>query len=564
MFVIFISQAGEILTAPRFARFESLSGNPSAYWLAFSAILAMGIYLRFQQITIQWLMDDEWHAVHKLITSDDFSSIFLSFGQADYSIPLTLLYKFLAQTAGLSELRMRLPMLLGGSAFIVLAMLWIRARMGGANSLIFGVLLAISPLLVNYSRTARPYMLTLLLVSIALWALARWEQSSRNRYAAMYLFCAWLASWLHPIMAPFTLALLFPLYVRRIRHKETDIVGWRKIALITALTMAGIAALVIPPLLNDPSALIQKTGSDLPNLDTLLGIWHIWLGTGSSIIVWIGLTFASLGANRVWSSFPRELAMWTSGLFALIISILFLQPAWVHNPLTFGRYLLPTLPLLLLMISAGIVTLCRQFSSALVRSLVAIGLSSLFLIGTPNADLLRRPNNFTLHSYYQFDYRKNHNPVRQSFTPYATASPFWRKLAALPPGSLTIAIAGSPSFESYFLLDPLYQPVHRQTLVKLQTGGACGPSQPGEAFPLQGVFLRNAASLAIQEDILRRGIDLIVIEYWHTDLKSQRLPPEYVAMLDQCKALLHARYGSPIYEDANLVAFRTQESSLLR
>ncbi len=564
MFVFLHPLGWRILTAPRFARFETLSGSRSVYWIAFTAILTIGIYLRFQQITIQWLMDDEWHAVHKLIASDGFSSILLSFGQADYSIPLTLLYKLLAQTIGLSELRMRLPMLLGGTALVVLAILWIRTRMGEATSLVFGALLAISPLLVNYSRNARPYMLTLLLVSIALWALARWEQSSRHRYAATYLVCTWVASWLHPIMAPFTLALLLPLYVRRLPHKETDIVGWSKIALITVLAMAGIAALILPPLLNDPVALTQKTGSDLPNLDTLLGVWHIWLGTESSVVVWIGLALAGLGLNKVWSSLPRELAMWSSGLLALILSILFLQPAWVHNPLTFGRYLLPTLPLLLLMISAGIMTLCRNFSSAQVRSVVATGLFSLFLIGTPYADLLRRPNNFTLHSYHQFDYRKNHSPVRQSFTPYATASPFWHKLATLPPGSLTIAIAGSPSFESYFLLDPLYQPVHRQILTKLQTGVACGPAQPGEAFPWQGVFLRNAVSLAAPQDIARRGIDLIVLEYWHTDLKSQSLPPEYVAMLDQCKTLLNARYGSPIYEDANLIAFRTRGRSLLR
>jgi hypothetical protein len=553
-----------MLTVPRFARFETLSGNRSAYWLAFSAILTIGIYLRFQQITIQWLMDDEWHAVHKLITSDGFSSIFLSFGQADHSIPLTLLYKFLAQTIGLSEMRMRLPMLLGGTAFVVLAKLWIRPRMGEATSLVFGALLAISPLLVNYSRTARPYMLTLLLVSIALWALARWERSGWYRDAAIYLFCTWAASWLHPIMAPFSLALLFPLYVRWLHHKETDIVGWWKIALITALAMAGIAALIIPPLLNDPAALTQKTGSDLPNLDTLLGVWHIWLGTGSSVIVWIGLTLASLGVSRVWSSFPRELAMWSSGLFALIFSILVLQPAWVHNPLTFGRYLLPTLPLLLLMISAGIVTLCRKFSSALVRSLVATGLSTLFLIGTPNADLLRRPNNFTLHSYYQFDYRKRHNPVRQSFALHPTVSLFWHRLAALPPESVTIAVAGSPSFESYFLLDPLYQPVHRQRLVKLQIGGACAPAQPGEAFPWQGVFLRNAVSLAAPQDIARRGIDLIVLEFWPSDLGIQGLPPEYLTTLDQCKTLLNARYGAPIYEDANLIAFRAREGFQLR
>jgi hypothetical protein len=553
-----------ILTAPRFTRFETLLGHPAAYWLAFSAVLTIGIYLRFQQITIQWLMDDEWHAVHKLVATHGFFPILLSFGQADYSIPLTILYKFLAQTVGLNEMSMRLPMLLGGTAFVVLAMLWIRKRMGKATSLVFGVLLAVSPLLVNYSRNARPYMLTLLLVSLSVWALACWERGGWHRYAATYLFCTWLASWAHPIMAPFTLALLLPLYIRRLRHEKTNIIGWREIALITTLAAAGIAALILPPLLNDPAALAQKTGSDLPNPDTLIGVWHIWLGTGSLVVVALGLTLASFGLKSVCLSFPRELAMWSSGLFALLFSILVLQPAWVHNPLTFGRYLLPMLPLLLLLISAGVVVFSCKFFSSSARPLVAIVLSSLFLIGTPHADLLRRPNNFTLHSYYQFDYRKHHNPVRQGFTPYATASPFWHKLATLPPESLTVAVAGSPSFESYFLLDPLYQPVHRQILIKLQTGGTCGPAQPGEAFPWQGVFLRNAVSLAAPEDIVRRGIDLIVLEYWHTDLKSQRLPPEYVAMIDQCKALLNARFGSPIYEDANLIAFRTQGVPLLR
>jgi hypothetical protein len=561
----FLRHAGwRILTAPRFPRPAGLPGTRNAYWLAFAAVLSVGIYFRFQQIAIQWLTDDEWHAVHKLIASDGFLPILLSFGHADYSIPLTLVYKLLAQTVGLNELSMRLPMLLGGTAFVVLAMLWMRARMGEAGSLIFGTLLAVSPLLVNYSRNARPYMLTLLLVSVGAWALARWEQGGRHRHAMAYLACAWLASWLHPVVAPFVLALLFPLYVRRLRRTRPDAVGWRQLTLLTGLAVAGIAALVVPPLLNDPAALAQKTGSDLPDLDTLVGVWHVWLGTGSSVIVWIGLILAALGIRRVWSSFPRELAMWSSGVFALVLSILVLQPAWVHNPLTFGRYLLPMLPLFLLLISAGIVTLCRRLPSAWARPLAAAALSGVFLIGTPSADLLRRPNNFTLHSYHQFDYRKSHNPVRQSFTPYAAVSPFWHKLAALPPGTLTIAVAGSPSFESYFLLDPLYQPVHRQVLTKLQTGGACAAAQPGEAFPWQGVFLRNAVSLAVRDDMSRRGISLIVIETWHAGQGSQRLPPEYAAMLGHCTALLKSRYGAPLYEDAALIAFATQGVSPLR
>lgn len=545
-------------------RFASIDGSRSVYWFVFLGILAVGIYLRFQQISIQWLMDDEWHAVHKLIDSDGYAPILLSFGRSDYSIPLTAFYKLLAETVGLSELRMRLPMLLGGTLFLGLAMLWIRKRMSAMTALVFGFLIAVSPLLINYSRNARPYMLTLLMAGLATWALARWERGGELRYAVVYLCCAWLAGWLHLIMVPFVLALLLPLYFRLCRKGSSSAIDWHTLIIISALAIAGILALNLPPQLGDPAAMTAKTGNDLPNLDTLMGVWHIWLGSDSSVIVLIGLALAGVGFSSVRADLPREFRMWSSGLFAILAAVLVMQPAWVHNPLTFGRYLLPMLPLLLLLIAAGIVALCQQFQSNLTQAFSATSLSVLFLVGTPHAALLIYPNNFTLHSYYQFDYRKNHNPVRQSFTPYATASPFWHRLSSLPPGSLMIAIAGSPSFESYFLLDPLYQPVHRQILIKLQTGGACGPAQLGEAFPWQGVFLRNAVSLAMPEDILRRRIDLIVLEYWHTDPKSQSLPPEYVAMLDQCKALLNARYGSPIYEDANLIAFRTQGVPLLR
>jgi hypothetical protein len=41
--------------------------------------------------------------------------------------------------------------------------------------------------------------------------------------------------------------------------------------------------------------------------------------------------------------------------FVLTVAIIFIsQPAWVQHPLTFSRYLLPVIPLLLLAVASGI------------------------------------------------------------------------------------------------------------------------------------------------------------------------------------------------------------------
>lgn len=62
---------------------------------AFGLIALLAAGLRLQQLSIQWLMDDEWHALHKLLSGAGYADIASSFGSADYSIPLTLLYRLL-------------------------------------------------------------------------------------------------------------------------------------------------------------------------------------------------------------------------------------------------------------------------------------------------------------------------------------------------------------------------------------------------------------------------------------------------------------------------------------
>src|SRR5205814_1410531 len=106
--------------------------------------------------------EDEWHAVYRVV-HDAPAAIFLDFAHSDSSIPLTLLYALESRRFGLSEIGMRLPLVLAGAATLILFPWYAARHVGPSEALVFAALLAISPLLYFFSRTARPYALTLLL-----------------------------------------------------------------------------------------------------------------------------------------------------------------------------------------------------------------------------------------------------------------------------------------------------------------------------------------------------------------------------------------------------------------
>ena len=143
------------------------------WWLLGIAALAVGIFLRAWQLRSQMLLDDEWHAVRMLIRADK-AGIAGHFGLADYCIPLTLWYRWLYERAALSEWTMHLPLLVAGIALLVVAPWLLRRSLPPATNAAWLALLAVSPLLVYFSRTARPYALLALCGVVAFVALRNW------------------------------------------------------------------------------------------------------------------------------------------------------------------------------------------------------------------------------------------------------------------------------------------------------------------------------------------------------------------------------------------------------
>jgi len=530
-------------------------------WIAAVGVAVLAAWLRLDQLSGQWLMDDEWHAIHKLQRSSSYSEILSSFGVADYSIPLTAFFRFLAETIGLSELRMRFPMLIAGLALPVIAGAWAWRALSARTALVFAFLLAVSPMLVNYSRTARPYSLTLLFSILSVFLLLKFLRGGGLRYAITYLIVAALAVYLHPITAPFFLTSVSTAALYFFLKGATG--AWRNTALLLIALMAAVSLIVVPPVLMDQAAFAKKMASSTPDLATVWGALHMWFGTGWSTTVVAAFTFALLGVKRAIERFPELLALYVSGIVGILLAILILQPAWVHNPLTFARYLLPTLPLLLLLVAIGATDIAERIGAQL--SVYAVcGAALLMLLGSPLPALLRDPNNLTLHSFYQFDYRADQSLVRVAMPKKVEGETFWDYLSNFEPGSLKIALAGESSFESYANPAVLHQPIHRQTLVKLQTGKRCGGKRNGEAFREENIHLRNAVSLAPKSELLAQGIDLVAFDM---QLVGQGIgAPEnyfsserYQRYRSECVLWLRQNYGDPILATPFLLIFEVSK-----
>src|SRR5689334_19948663 len=97
---------------------SQLRSSPAAFVLVIGFIGA-GVWLRLDQLASQLLLEDEWHAVYRVVHQSP-AAIFLDFAHSDSSIPLTLLYVLEARAFGLSELGMRAPLVVAGVATLFL------------------------------------------------------------------------------------------------------------------------------------------------------------------------------------------------------------------------------------------------------------------------------------------------------------------------------------------------------------------------------------------------------------------------------------------------------------
>lgn len=526
--------------------------------LAWLLIIAFALWLRSFQLGDQILIDDELHSLAKLTTSD-YRGIATSLGLLDHSIPLTLFYKWIALQGWLSEASMRALPWLAGVCAATFAAIVARHHALRTEALLFGALVAGSPLLVLFTRQARPYAITLFFGLVAVWAAWRWSRSGRRGYVFLHLGTGALAAWFHPIVVPFVFGVWAFFLMewlageRRDTRRLGEIVGWGVLA--GALTVV----LLLPAVLDDWTSIRHKIGSGHATFRSAWRTMHTLSGTGSTVLLVVMLALAMLGTASLWRRYRRATRFALTLVGLQVACVLASGAAWLDHALVLSRYTLLCLPFLLFAVSAGF-ALCAQWvfpQRPAIAATAGVALLAALYASGPLPAALTYPNAFFEHYIYFLDFDPRHNEV----VPYLASGPmpaFYKELGNLPPASRTL-IEAPWRFESSFNRQPYFQRIHRQRVEIGMVGELCPPGTYGEQARTFPNRFRHFINLARPLDELRRRGDFVV---FHRRLDLANLTEPWMSYdghglppVDGCIEAFRKALGAPIFTDETITVF---------
>jgi hypothetical protein len=520
-------------------------------WAAGLGVAAvLGIWLRLHGLGEQVVQDDEWHAIHKLMTAG-YGEIFRSFGYADHSIPLTLLYKAMAATLGLTEVNMRILQAVAGIALIpaAAAITWAASR-SRAATLLCAFLVSGAPFLVLYSRTARPYAITTLLVVVALAALWQWRERRTWQLGAAICAMTALSAWLHPISAVFPAVAMAFIFIDDLCGGKT---AWPRLARTLALGTAAalsIAALLAAPILNDLGSLTAKAGGDHAGAYTIWRALSLFAGGLPDPLTALVTLVAAFGAWRTLRRTPL-LGTYLAALAVIpVLLFMVLGAAWTQQGHTFARYVFPVQVIYLIWMSIGFSELVRAASRG-ARPGLELALAALaaagYLAVNPAIRQVATLGPWYGHLYHHFDYVRMHNVAALAYIAYEPPR-FYRRLDRMAPGSVTLIEApftlAGPTNDLAFLASSHHQHEIIGMLHDLCLEGPYDGEVPKDAR----FRFRNFVFLDDRDAVLATGARYLL-------LRRDQFRGRPFREAGRCVAALTKLYGEPVDIDSRLAVF---------
>jgi hypothetical protein len=356
-------------------------------------------------------------------------------------------------------------LLLAGFTLVPLLLIYTWKRFGLAAGLAAAWIAALSPVLLLYSRFARPYMAVVLLALVALWLWEGWIRTHRFRFGVPAAVAGALAVYLHLMAAPAIFALWALGLLRDLRN-------WLATLKITAVG-AGLFLLLIWPSLPQLTEFARsKQGGQLPGWEAWWNTGHFLLGTQrNGVLIWLLIT-VGVGAVRCARARPRLAELFLAMFSAQIVAVLILGPHFAIWYYVLGRYLLAAIPVILVLAALGLeghaLGLCRllripagsSIGNALRVAVPLVLLLAATLLG-PLPIVYRSHNGFTSHPDY-------YAPPMPRLVPERVPV-FYRFLADLPHD---VVVGESPHTRGWFrTAQGFYQNIHRKE-VKVLTDQA--------------------------------------------------------------------------------------------
>ncbi|MEM9290853.1 MAG: hypothetical protein AAGD01_04170 [Acidobacteriota bacterium] len=375
---------------PREPRRESSPGSAGAFALLLALPLALGSALRWVGLGEALFLDDEVHAL-RWIAAQPASELWFRYGASDPCWPLAMWGEWgtwLVQRWGAmpaQEWWLRAPVAAVSALGVIALPFAARSLFSPLALARWGWLLALSPLLVLFGRVARPYGVLATTVPLVGLLLILWLRRPAPRIVALSALLTGVSAALSPLVLP---ALLAPLLCagawRQWRQpRSVDGGGWRATGMLWAAHGAALLVALGPAAeslmaLAGSKAGVAAAPSGGALLRLLAGISFAAsppLAWGLSLLLLLCVALAIWGLTRR-GDLPLALLLLLPAV-AQGAALAWLRPLGWSNPLIAARYLLPTLPLLLLLVASGWGVLRARGIGALKRPERELGNASL-------------------------------------------------------------------------------------------------------------------------------------------------------------------------------------------
>ncbi len=211
--------------------------------LAWGGTLILALVLRVGFLSAQVVEGDEVQAIY-VGRSHFAGEIVTRFFPADPSLPIALWCRLLLTTVGLEEWGLRLPFALAGFALVALFARVSRTWLALPERLLLTALLATSPVLVFWSRMARPYVFVCLLGCLAALSLVRLRSGARPGWFALAVVGQTGMLLFSPTALPTVLGLALGALIL---GRTDGSARWR--AALPSVAGLGLAALLLSPAL---------------------------------------------------------------------------------------------------------------------------------------------------------------------------------------------------------------------------------------------------------------------------------------------------------------------------
>lgn len=562
--------------------------------LALLALLA--VFFRVHQLRDQILGDDEWHAV-MWATSATYARIATTLSPADNCIPLTLLYRFRLLHGGLHELDLRALQLILGILAVGLFPWRFRRVLGGAELVAYTGLLALSPLLVYYSRYARPYGIVVVLAFCAVLAFDSWIRRGGWRYGGLYIVLAVLAAYFNPpslaaVLAPLPFAAIRPLrrWAGGTEGSRGRSPGGRELAFAALLVAAGLAACFLPAH-GSFGAVLGKVAGGRLSAETVAGWLRLFSGSGSTAVSALFALLFLLGMEIL-----RRRDRLLFGLFASVWigsygALLAVEPQRIFVPIVLARYSIACLPIYLLGAALGAAGITGWLARAAPRgtpnlaATLRTGTLLLLLAGWVGQGPLWQTygvrNSFAGHDDFQYDYRRARRTGRSGAGPTGTlparyVPAFYRSLREAPADTRIIEYPQVLWWSGTFYHH--YQRIHRKRVLLghprdsyLITHRVLHPAlrlrNSVDVFDPAAVRASGAAYLVVHKNppaelaylrlVLETGTDQGFADLDPArDENERRFGPTSRRAARELIEFYRERQGDPFYEDRWIAVFR--------